>query len=186
MLEVKDLHIGYSRALNHEVINGKWNKGDLVVLMGDNGVGKSTFLKTLAGLIPSISGNVSLQTEKIGWVDSSISKGVYLSVDDFLSFGIEACSAAKHDWLTNFNLDFPIDKFIDELSDGQFRKLCIIRQLLKKPEVLFLDEPTVYLDVKSKEKLAAIVNELKKDCLIFCSTHDLAFADAIQTEVIRF
>lgn len=186
MLEAKVLHIGYSEALFTEPISGHWKKGDVVILLGDNGVGKSTFLKTLAGLIDPIAGEVHLNSESIGWVDSSISKGVYLSVNDFLSFGINSLPEEKKEWLEKFDLSIQLDRFLDELSDGQFRKLCIIRQLLKKPEILFLDEPTVYLDIKSKSRLAQIIRELKKHTLVFCSTHDSHFSEEIGTEKIEF
>jgi ABC-type multidrug transport system ATPase subunit len=186
VLEVKRLHIGYSKALFEEPISGHWKKGAVVILLGDNGVGKSTFLKTLAELIDPIAGEVHLNSESIGWVDSSISKGVYLSVHDFLSFGINSSLEEKKEWLEKFDLTIQLDRFLDELSDGQFRKLCIIRQLLKKPEILFLDEPTVYLDVKSKSRLAQIIRELKKNTLIFCSTHDMHFSEEIGTEKIEF
>lgn len=186
MLEVKELHIGYKSSLLSKELNGSWEKGDVVVLLGDNGVGKSTFLKTLAGLQSPISGSVNLNTSKIGWVDSSISKGVYLSVSDFLTFGVKTNEEVIYKWFSRFGLNVKQDHFIEELSDGQFRKLCIIRQLLKNPEVLFLDEPTVYLDVKSKKQLALIIKELQSECLIFCTTHDLMFAEEVKTIEISF
>ena len=186
MLTVKSLHIGYEFPLNKESINGTFGKGEVIVLLGDNGVGKSTFLKTLAGLIQPVAGQFALDTDKIGWVDSSISKGVYLSVSDFLSFGIDASLEEKQEWLNRFDLAIPLTRFLDELSDGQFRKLCLIRQLLKKPDVLFLDEPTVYLDIKSKDKLIEVIKEIKANCMVFCSTHDMLFAEAIQTQIIKF
>lgn len=186
MLKVKSLNIGYNSSLLPYELNGSWKKGDIVVLLGDNGVGKSTLLKTLAGLHPPISGEVNLTTTKIGWVDSSIIKGIYLSVSDFLNFGIEACDVAIANWFTRFDLAVEQDRFIEELSDGQFRKLCIIRQILKVPKVLFLDEPTVYLDVKSKKQLVLIIKELQSECLIFCTTHDLMFAEEIKTIEISF
>tara|TARA_Y100001954_G_scaffold75972_1_gene83316 strand:- start:10741 stop:11301 length:561 start_codon:yes stop_codon:yes gene_type:complete len=186
VLEVNNLHIGYTKALFADSFSKSWRKGEVVVLLGDNGVGKSTFLKTLAGLVQPISGEVVSNFESIGWVDSSISKGVYLSVEDFLSFGVDSSSEEKEAWLSKFDLAIPWDRFLDELSDGQFRKLCVIRQLLKKPDVLFLDEPTVYFDMKSKLHLSDIIHELKKDCLIFCSTHDQHFADSIKTDLISF
>ncbi len=186
MLEVNSLKIGYQKPLLSKSISGSWKKGEVIVLLGDNGVGKSTFLKTLAKLQKPISGTIRLSTSKIGWVDSSISKGIYLSVSDFLSFGVEYKKEELNHWLERFKINVKTNRFVDELSDGQFRKLCIIRQLLKTPEILFLDEPTVYLDVKSKKQLALIVQELTEKCLIFCTTHDLLFADEIKTSTLQF
>mgnify|MGYP001193361837 CR=1 FL=1 len=80
MLEANLLHIGYKKSLLTKPVNGSWKKGDVVVILGDNGVGKSTFLKTLANLQKPISGTVKLTTNRIGWVDSSILKGVYFNL----------------------------------------------------------------------------------------------------------
>ncbi|MDC1188691.1 ABC transporter ATP-binding protein [Flavobacteriales bacterium] len=187
MLKVNKLHIGYNELpLFKKSLTKEWKIGSVVVLLGDNGVGKSTFLKTLSGLHNPVSGEVFREDAIIGWVDSSISKGTYLSVMDFLSFGLDSSHEEKEFWLSKFNLTLAFNCFLDEISDGQFRKLCLIRQLLKKPTILFLDEPTVYLDIKSKLNLSEILNELKSSCLIFCSTHDLHFSEKIQTETLRF
>jgi ABC-2 type transport system ATP-binding protein len=186
VLEANLLHIGYNAPLLLKPIDGSWSMGEIVVILGDNGVGKSTFLKTLANLQKPISGKVKRSTNRLGWVDSSILKGVYLSVNDFLGFGIEFNEEELNRWLNQFEINIDLSSFVDEISDGQFRKLCIIRQLLKKPKILFLDEPTVYLDVKSKKQLAIIIKELKEECLIFCSTHDLHFANEIKTSTIEF
>ena len=186
MLEANLLNIGYKYPLLTKPVSGFWEKGDVVVVLGDNGVGKSTFLKTLANLQKPISGTVKLTTNKIGWVDSSILKGVYLSITDFVGFGINFKEEELNYWINRFEIKLNLNSFVDEISDGQFRKLCIIRQLLKKPDILFLDEPTVYLDVKSKLQLALIIKELMQDCLIFCSSHDLHFAIEIKTSTIAF
>lgn len=186
MLEANLLHIGYEKTLFSNPITGLWKKGDIVVVLGDNGIGKSTFLKTLANLQKPISGNVKCSASRVGWVDSSILKGVYLSLYDFLSFGVHFEEEDLNYWLNRFEIGLDLNIFIDEISDGQFRKLCIIRQLLKNPEILFLDEPTVYLDVKSKIQLTHVVKELSVNCLIFCSTHDLHFANEIKTSTIKF
>ena len=186
MLKANLLHIGYKGPLLSKPVNGFWKKGDVVVVLGDNGVGKSTFLKTLANLQKPISGTVQLNTNVVGWVDSSILKGVYLSITDFVGFGIDFKEEELNYWINRFEINLDLNSFVDEISDGQFRKLCIMRQLLNKPDVLFLDEPTGYLDVKSKLQLAMIIKELMEDCLIFCSTHDLHFANEIKTSTIEF
>lgn len=162
-----------------------WEVGEVVVLLADNGKGKSTLLKTLAGLQSPFEGSVDNKAKQIGWVDSGIQGGNYVTVADFLSFGISVPKKDVEQWMHFFNLNFKHSQFVESLSDGQFRKIVLIRQLLKKPDVLFLDEPTVFLDVKSKMALCACINQIKHEALVVISTHDLWFANEVATLTIN-
>jgi iron complex transport system ATP-binding protein len=185
LLIVKHLLIGYSSSIIDSSFSDEFKIGDVVVVKGDNGVGKSTFFKTLSGLLPAISGEVNLKENlSIGWVDSYKPDTAYLTIENYLSFGINPNKIEISEILKKFNLDFDKDVFIDVLSDGQFRKLSICRQLLKRPDILFLDEPSVYLDGASKRLLEDLLRDLSKSCLIFCSTHDLSFGEAIATRFL--
>ena len=74
---------------------------------------------------------------------------------------------------------------MEELSDGQFRKLAIVRQLLKEPGVLLLDEPSAFLDTENKVFLAELFNRLKQQCIVILSTHDLHFASTCADEYLE-
>ena len=185
LLTVSDLKIGHGESIVNSAFSSEFSVGEIVVVKGDNGVGKSTLFKTLSGLIPSISGEVNLKENlSIGWVDAYKPDSAYLTVENYLSFGINPTEAEIIEILKKFELEFKTDVFIDILSDGQFRKLSICRQLLKNPEILFLDEPSVYLDVSSKTLLESLLIEFSKTSLIFCSTHDISFGDAIATKYL--
>ena len=71
------------------------------------------------------------------------------------------------------------------LSDGEFKKLSIVRQLSFDPKVIFLDEPTAYLDVRNKDLLGAFLQEESKRRLIVLSTHDLHFAKTFGQTFMR-
>tara|TARA_B110000211_G_C14028017_1_gene530770 strand:- start:200 stop:790 length:591 start_codon:yes stop_codon:yes gene_type:complete len=185
LLIVKDLNIGYGKSIINSDFSGKFGVGEIIVVKGDNGVGKSTFFKTLSGLIPAISGEVILKDNlSIGWVDSYKPDTAYLTVENYLCFGINPSDNEISEILNKFNLQFSKNVFIDVLSDGQFRKLSICRQFLKCPDVLFLDEPSVYLDGTSKRLLEELLKDLSKSSLIFCSTHDLSFGESIGTRFL--
>lgn len=186
MLEVSNLNIGYEKPLLSSTFSKTFEKGHVVVVVGDNGIGKSTFLKTLAGFMLPFSGTVKGAEEVvIGWVDSHKPQVEYLTIENYLCFGVNPILENVNSWLSIFKLDVTMDTFIENISDGQFRKLAIIRQLLKEPELLILDEPTVYLDVNSKLLLTEELRKISKSCLVFCSTHDQYFANAIGTHFLK-
>lgn len=185
MLVVNNLKIGYETTLIPQSFSSEFQVGDVVVLQGDNGVGKSTLLKTLCGLIKPVEGNISLEDNvKIGWLDSVKPSAEYLTVENYLSFGLSVSLPEISSLLKQFNLNIELDSFINEISDGQFRKVAICRQLLKKPNVLFLDEPSVYLDLSSKQELIEVIKRFAVKGLVFCSSHDKDFSDQISNKKI--
>lgn len=185
MLVVNNLHIGYNHPLIESSFSDEFKVGEVVILNGDNGVGKSTLLKSLSLLNAPLSGEVTyVDLPKIGWVDSYKPNGEYLTVRNYLSFGLSVQVESILKLLQKFRLEIDLDDFINELSDGQFRKLAICRQLLKEPDVLFLDEPSVYLDGTSKRILVEIIKEFSRTGLIFCSSHDKDFSNQIATRTI--
>lgn len=186
MVSLKGVNIGYQEKLLKVEIDAEFSRGEVVVLYGDNGAGKSTLLKSIAGLIPVLEGDVEVSQElKIGWVDSYRPEAAYLSVMDYLSFGLSIRKEAILSALKTFKLEIELNDFISEISDGQFRKLAIIRQVLKSPTILFLDEPTVYLDIQSKNLLIDWIAKNSHNMLIFCSTHDESFGKSIATKQIN-
>lgn len=202
MIELKDLNIGYrskGKAVSvYKNLNALFDRGDLVGLVGDNGVGKSTLLKTITGNLKPLSGEVYIQstlvehfsmqelshilsiviTEKIG--------GFNLTVWDLVASGrtpyINAFGnlTPKDEEIINeslnlLNLSSLKNKFIDELSDGQRQKVIIAKSLAQQTPIIILDEPTAFLDYNSKHHLFATLKLLadEQQKLIIVSSHDL-------------
>lgn len=202
MIAVKQLEIGYKKG-KHPVsvfsnMNMTLNAGDLVGLMGDNGIGKSTFLKTLTGNLSPLSGEITLNnksitsysaqqlaqqlsvvvTEKIGGFNLSVwdvvatGRTPYINIFGKLSEDDEAIVIKA---LKQLNLLPLKDKLIDELSDGQRQKVMIAKSLAQKTPVIVLDEPTAFLDHSSRHHLFSVLKQLctEQGKLIIVSSHDL-------------
>jgi iron complex transport system ATP-binding protein len=202
MIEVKQLEIGYKKG-KHPVsvfsnMNMNLNAGDLVGLMGDNGIGKSTFLKTITGNLQPLSGEITLNgvnliqfsaqqlaqqlsvvvTEKIGgfnltvWDVVASGRTPYINIFGKLSEYDEAIVIKA---LKQLNLLPLKDKLIDELSDGQRQKVMIAKSLAQQTPVIVLDEPTAFLDHTSRHHLFTVLKQLctEQGKLIIVSSHDL-------------
>ena len=202
MIDIKHLEIGYrEKRKNISVfknINLKLNAGNLIGLMGDNGIGKSTFLKTLTGNLAPLSGEIVLNstninnysaqqlaqllsiviTEKVGgfnltvWDVVASGRTPYISIFGKLNAEDESIVNSS---LQQLNLEPLKDKLIDALSDGQRQKVMIAKSLAQQTPIIVLDEPTAFLDYTSKHLL---FDTLKKLCveqnkLIIVSSHDI-------------
>jgi iron complex transport system ATP-binding protein len=202
MIDIKHLEIGYrEKRKNFSVfknINLTLSAGNLIGLMGDNGIGKSTFLKTLTGNLAPLSGEIVLNstniinysaqqlaqllsiviTEKVGgfnltvWDVVASGRTPYISIFGKLNAEDEGIVNSS---LQQLNLEPLKDKLIDALSDGQRQKVMIAKSLAQQTPIIVLDEPTAFLDYTSKHLL---FDTLKKLCveqnkLIIVSSHDI-------------
>jgi iron complex transport system ATP-binding protein len=202
MIDIKQLEIGYTdKRKNISVfknINLTLGAGNLIGLMGDNGIGKSTFLKTITGNLAPLSGEIVLNsktisnysaqqlaqllsiviTEKVGgfnltvWDVVASGRTPYISIFGKLTAEDEGIVNSS---LQQLNLEPLKDKLIDALSDGQRQKVMIAKSLAQQTPIIVLDEPTAFLDYTSKHLL---FDTLKKLCeeqnkLIIVSSHDI-------------
>ena len=202
MIELKNLEIGYNtKNKNSSVyknINLSVHAGDLVGLIGNNGVGKSTLLKTIMGNLQPLQGEIiinqkhsnqfSIQelaqhisiviTEKIGgfnltvWDVVSSGRTPYINVFAKLTDADETIVNAS---LEQLNLTALKHNLIDELSDGQRQKVMIAKSLAQQTPIIILDEPTAFLDYNSKHQLFSVLQKLciEQHKLIIVSSHDL-------------
>jgi len=176
--------IGFRSGLKHVLkdISTTIHKGDRIALIGDNGVGKSTLLKIIAGLIKPTRGRI----EELGSVwyfpqlhleilHSNLIISDYLA--DFIEDWWEVLELAKKE----FNLDIETNRIMSSLSGGELVKLHLALVFYIKPQVLLLDEPTNHLDIQAKEWLiSGILNY--PDSIIIAS-HDIDFADRVVNRV---
>ena len=207
MIDIKDLEIGYQNKRQQNSVfknmTMSFNAGDLVGLMGDNGVGKSTFLKTITGTLTPLSGEIKINarpitqfsaqelaqilsiviTEKIGgfnltvWDVVATGRTPYINI--FGKLTAEDGSIVTKA-LEQLNLLPLKDKLIDELSDGQRQKVMIAKSLAQQTPIIVLDEPTAFLDHTSKHHLFGTLKQLcaEQRKLIIVSSHDLELMKA--------
>jgi iron complex transport system ATP-binding protein len=212
ILTTKDLSIGYKsgKSVNRlmEKLDLSILKGKFIALLGANGVGKSTLIRTLANLQPSLSGKVFLKEKELKeYSANQFARQVSLVLTDPIQSGnlnvkelVEMGRYPFTNWtgrlkntdhkkvLTAIQLcaiDYLKDANISEISDGQLQKAMIARALAQDGELMLLDEPTVHLDANNRymvlELLRKLVNETQKSILI--STHQVEVALKMADEI---
>lgn len=201
MLEIKNLHIGYNNKTVANDINARLLPGELISLLGPNGTGKSTLLKTVAGLIKRLSGEISFEGKEISdFSPREKAKIISVVLTEPIGVGnfsvIEVLSLGRYPYkgwwgktdstdlylmekaLDNTKIQHLAHRQIAELSDGEKQKVMIARALSQDTDFILLDEPTSHLDLPSKIEVMALLKELahKWKKAILVSTHDLNLA----------
>ena len=210
-VELKNLSIGYTQKGNEKVVaqglNAAINSGELTCLLGCNGIGKSTLLRTLSAFQPALGGDVMLftpQTSDIkpltSFTDKELSHliGIVLTekpdvrnmtTEDLVGMGRSPYTGF---WGTLTANDRKIvaeaismvgieplrGRMIHTLSDGERQKVMIAKALAQQTPVIYLDEPTAFLDYPSKVEVLQLLRRISRetDKIIFLSTHDVELA----------
>jgi iron complex transport system ATP-binding protein len=214
-IRLQDLSIGYSGKKSHvklvaEHISASIHSGELTCLIGSNGVGKSTLLRTLSAFQPKINGEIFINGKEISkYNDKQLSHviGVVLTgkphihnitVTELVGLGR---SPYTDFWgnlkdedkevvrrsLDMVGIEHLSERMIQTLSDGERQKVMIAKALAQQTPIIFLDEPTAFLDYPSKVEMMQLLHRLSRetDKTIFLSTHDIELALQI-TDVIWF
>lgn len=187
VLSIDDLTIGYKGTPISKNISMRAYRQDRVALVGPNGVGKSTLLKTLIKEIPVLAGSIRFGTNvKIGYYDQELAK---------LSSNRSVLKELWDEWplMTEREIRTVLgrflfsgedaDKIVHDLSGGEKARLTLAKLMLEKNNVLILDEPTNHLDLDSKEVLENALIDYP-GTLLFVS-HDRYFINRISTKVIE-
>lgn len=198
VLRTRDLLIGYKDEAILPPINVSLNEGDLIALIGPNGAGKSTLFKTLTAHINPIAGNIELlgknlssysskeKAKLIGLVLTSRPDDMFLKVFDVVASG--RCPYTNffgkmdendlniiHESLEIVGINELKDRYFDTLSDGEKQKVMIAKTIAQNTPIIFMDEPTAFIDYPSKIELFSLMKMLSKEknkTIIF-SSHDL-------------
>ena len=184
IFETKDLIIGYDEALSRP-INMTMERGEKIVLYGANGVGKTTLLKSILGLCPSLSGSVSLGDYlSIGYFEQEMTEDnpntcIEEIWKEFPSFNqYEVRSALAKCGLTTKH----IESKVKVLSGGEQAKVRLCKLINRESNVLLLDEPTNHLDIDAKAELKRALKDYKGSILLIC--HEAAFYEDIVSRKI--
>ena len=204
-LELRDLYIGYAEDANRHIVaeelNASLPKGTVACLVGANGVGKSTLMRTLSGFQPALRGEVRIEgraleeytprelSEKIGVVLTERESVPELTVEEVVAIGrmpytnfwgtlTTTDQIIVNDAISLVGLDALRERKIHQVSDGERQKTMIAKALAQQTPVIFLDEPTAFLDYPSKVSMMQLLRRLahEQDKLILLSTHDLEIA----------
>ncbi len=204
-IQLKNLGIGYPTKHGvrtvAEGIDGTIRSGELTCLLGANGVGKSTLLRTLSAFQPKIKGNVFIEGREISdYSDKKLSKliGVVLTekpdvrnmrVRELVSLGRSPYTGfwgtySKEDLrivdeaISLVGIDSLSGRMVHTLSDGERQKVMIAKALAQQTPVIYLDEPTAFLDYPSKVEVLQLLRRISKEAekTIFLSTHDVELA----------
>lgn len=208
LVSLLDISVGYQDAIILQNINANLFEKTVVVLMGENGIGKSCLLKSIAGLLPLKAGNIILNKKSLKQFTSSELAQIIAVVltekvqIDFLKVS-ELVSLGRSPYLNNrgtmtsrdqifveevlelMNIAHIKNLYFQDLSDGQKQKVMIARALAQDPKILILDEPTTYLDIPSRMDLMKMLKKIssEKNIGIILSSHDaeltFEFADHI-------
>lgn len=206
IIELSNATVGYKlKAKSDKVVKSDISvyalKGELVAVIGENGVGKSTLLKTIAGFQPPVSGNIricgkpiSTYREKdlallMSFVSTEIIRVSNLSVFDLVSLGryphtnwfgklLEEDQNIIEEAISSVGLRGYEHRMVNHLSDGERQKVMIARTLAQNTDIIVLDEPTAFLDLSNKYEIVHILHRLASDKgkTILFSTHDLTTA----------
>lgn len=186
VLAVEDLEIGYKEALSK--VSFKLYKGQKLGIIGSNGTGKSTLLKTLVGNLDKISGSFEFgHNVRIGYFDQQIAqfnseKTVF---DEFAeSFPKLTVTEVRNSLAAFMFFGEDVFKQINMLSGGEKVRLALCKILKTGPNLLILDEPTNHMDIIGKESLENMLAEYK-GTLIFVS-HDRFFVNKIADSILSF
>ena len=198
VLKTKDLHIGYKDKAILPPINVSLEEGSMIALIGPNGAGKSTLFKTLTAHIKPIGGSVELMGKElseysakekamlIGLVLTERPDDMFLKVYDVVASG--RCPYTNffgkiekedeniiQESLDIVGINQLKDRYFNTLSDGEKQKVMIAKTLSQNTPIIFMDEPTAFIDYPSKIELFSLMKILSKErnkTIIF-SSHDL-------------
>jgi iron complex transport system ATP-binding protein len=205
IVKMVDLYVGYRKGRSDnsllEGITIDIHKGQLTAIIGRNGTGKSTFLRTMSGLQRPLSGNIMINDEpvaslslplrarKVSYVSTEQIHVSHMRITDLVALGRTPYTG----WFGKISDDDRIiisdaiaatglaDKqyaFMDEISDGERQRAMIARALSQDTDIIFLDEPTAFLDVINRYDIFHLLHKLtrEKNKTIIFSTHDLQIA----------
>ncbi|MGN1150989.1 MAG: ABC-F family ATP-binding cassette domain-containing protein [Lachnospiraceae bacterium] len=183
IFQTKQLIIGYDEPLSRE-LDLEMERGQKIVLTGANGIGKTTLLKSILGLIPPLSGEVEQGDYlEIGYFEQEMSQDVNTSCieeiwQEFPGFTqYEVRSALAKCGLTTKH----IESKVKVLSGGEQAKVRLCKLINRESNLLVLDEPTNHLDVDAKEELKRALQAYRGSVLMVC--HEPEFYEGLATEV---
>ncbi|BDS11956.1 ABC transporter ATP-binding protein [Aureispira anguillae] len=211
MLRLDKLKIGHQKAVNATALNATFDIGNFVVLLGRNGCGKTTLLRTMGRFLKPLEGQVLLNEQSIqkyAAIDFSTQLSIvttqriqtpYLKVYDLIALGrypylgfLGKLQKKDHQVIQNILATLEIEhlanKYIAACSDGEQQMVLLARALAQDTPIVLLDEATAHLDFVNRIKIFQTLQKLAQEYqkLIFLATHELEIALKFANQVVLF
>lgn len=187
VLRVKDLTIGYEDLILRKDLSFNLDKGERLAILGPNGIGKSTLAKTIAKIIPKLSGDIQYGTNvTIGYYDQK--QAEFVSQNTVLEELWKDYPSMKESDVRKilgrflFTQD-DVMKRVNDLSGGEKARIQLAKLMLEENNLLILDEPTNHLDIDSKEVLEQALENFPGTIIVV--SHDRYFIDKIANRVME-
>ena len=203
------LSVGYKGKALINDINIRLEKGRILALIGPNGAGKSTILKTVTGQLPLIAGKTLIEGRELEkWPRGELAKKLAVVLTERVQPEMMSCfevaamgrypytgrfgaltandRAIVWDTLRRVRADDIAERDFSQISDGQRQRVLLARALCQQPEVLVLDEPTSFLDIRNKIELLDIMLETarEKRTTVILSLHEIDLAEKLSDLVM--
>ena len=208
-IKMKDLAVGYQGNALISDINLKIKKGEIVTLIGPNGAGKSTILKSITRQLKLIGGEVYIDSEeirKLSYKEMAVKAAVMLTerMKPELMTCHDIVATGRYPYTGRLGIlsredERKVDEALEavhaqglgirnfqEISDGQRQRVLLARAICQEPEIIVLDEPTSFLDIRHKLELLTILKQMVLDhqLTVIMSLHELDLAQKISDKVI--
>lgn len=206
---IDDLTIGYHKVPVIRNISLEVRKGEIIALIGPNGAGKSTLLKTIARELPPVSGSIYLEGRDMQTISyRELSKKLAVILTERIKVDLTTCrdivATGRYPYTgrlgvlthedeavvdaameTVHALDLS-DRDFNAISDGQRQRILLARAICQEPEMILLDEPTSFLDVRHKLDLLSILTRMarKKNITVIMSLHEIDLAEKVADRIL--
>lgn len=208
-ITTEKMSVGYDGKPLIEAVEIALQKGEILTLLGPNGAGKSTILKSIARQLSLIAGTVRLDGEDMkSFTGTELSKKMAVVMTSRLRADLMTCEdvvatgrypytgrlgvlrkedhAAVENAMELVQVAEIGDSLFDRISDGQRQRVMLARAICQEPEILILDEPTSYLDVRHKLEFLSILQKLcrERQLTVILSLHELELAEKISDRIL--
>ncbi|MFK5705258.1 metal ABC transporter ATP-binding protein [Ligilactobacillus sp. LYQ139] len=202
-VEINHSNLGYVEKDTDVIlrdVNLNLKPDGIYALVGSNGAGKSTLINSIVGILPPISGEISVITDqnddmptfsRIGFCPQFPLIDWYTTVIDNIILGpmlsgktLKESKKISDKYINMMHIGDLVTRPIDHLSGGQQQRVQIARELAKEPEIYLLDEPTTGLDVETSEALFKYLKRKAKDTIVLISSHDLTIIEEYADNII--
>ena len=189
LVEVSGIHVNLQGRQLLDGVSLAVHRGEILTLIGPNGAGKTTLVRVILGLLKPQGGHIHLKSGlRIGYMPQRLvlSENMPLTVKRFLTLGCRGCDGEVTEVARQLAIETLLNSAMQRLSGGEHQRVLLARALLRKPDLLVLDEPVQGVDVTGQAALYGLITRLRDelDCGVLMISHDLHLVMAATDQVL--